>query len=102
MRPVTEVAFFAVDVGWQPMPRHKVQSPAVHVEELRVLWARNVSAIQPDYVVILIFNPDSALKHPLAGAAFRLHVKHHATHFAQELAADIFEVVVAAVKILPV
>ncbi len=52
-----EVAFFAVNVGGNPVARNQVQAPAIHVEEERILRRRSVGAIQADNVVVLDLPP---------------------------------------------
>ena len=72
------------------------------MEKFRIPRAWNICPVEPDNVEILVFRPDAPFKHSLAGATLRFDVKNYATHFAQEFAANVFKVVMRAVKILPI
>src|SRR5207253_7105997 len=54
-----EVAFFAVNIGRDPISRHQIQAPAIHVEEKRIPPRATVRSIQTHNVKILILNPDA-------------------------------------------
>src|SRR5208337_2809740 len=97
--PSAEVAFFTVDIGWHPVTRNQVQPPAIHVKEERILRRRNVSSVQPDDVVILIFHPHSAHESSFTGILLGSHIEHEAANIAEKFAVDVMKVIVLAVKI---
>src|SRR5260370_18454639 len=60
--------------------------------------ASAVGAIEPDYVVILIFHPDTAQEAAFPALFLRRDVKHQAADFAKEFAAHVIELVVLFVE----
>ena len=72
------------------------------MKEVRVLRARCVCAVQADDVEVLIFDPDTAEEAPFAGIFLWRDIEHEAADVAQELAADVFEIVVLTVEVVAV
>ena len=97
--PSAEVAFFAVDVGGNPVSRNQIQAPAIHMEEERIPRRRSIRSVQAHNVVILILDPDPAQESSLAGILLRSDVEHEAAHIAEKFAANVVELVVIAVKV---
>ena len=59
-----------------------------------------ISSVETNDVVVLVFDPDAPFEEAIAGVFFRRNVEHHAANVAQKLAVHVAEVVVGAVEIL--
>ena len=89
-----EVAFFAVNVSRHPVAGNQVEAPAIHVEEVGIARGRIISAVEPDNVIFLIFNPEAAEEAPSAGVLLGCDVEHQAAHVAEKFAANVVKLVV--------
>src|SRR5271168_5167553 len=98
-----EVAFFAVNVGGNPVTGNQVQTPAIHVEEVGIPRRRSIGSVEPDDVEVLVFDPDTTEEAAsLAGALGVLlgcDVKYETTDVAEKFAADVMKLIVRAVKV---
>ena len=95
---VVQISFLAVHERRHPLARLHIGAPAVEVEVPAGVPAATVSAVKSNNVVVLIFDPDAAKEPALAGLILRRHVEHQATHFAEEFAAHVIELVVLLVE----
>ena len=92
---------FYIDADRQPEARLEIFAPAVEVEvagAVVVLVATGVGAVEADDVPALVFNPDTAGKAAAAGSRLGVHVEYQRAHCAQEVAADIAEVIMLLVE----
>ena len=95
---IVQVLFLAVDEGWQPDARLNIGAPAVEMEVPAGMAAATVSAVEADHVEVLILDPDTAQKAPLAGFWQRSNVEHQAAYFTQEFAPHIVKFVMLLVE----
>ncbi len=72
------------------------------MEEERVARPRRVRAVEPNDVVVLVFDPNAAQEAAVARALLGGHVEHQAAHVAQEFAAHVAEVIVLAIEVVAI
>ena len=102
LRASAEVAFFAVNVGRDPITRDQVQPPTIHVEEVGVPRSGSIRPVKPNDVEVLVLHPDPAQEAAPARILFGRHVENQATHIAKEFTVNVVEFVVLPVKVRPV
>ena len=95
---VVHVAFLAVNERRQPHTGLHVGAPTVKVEVPAGMPAATVSAIEPNDVVVLIFDPDAPQEAALAGLFHRRNVENQAAHFTKKLAPHVIELIVVLVE----
>src|SRR5712692_11094072 len=95
---VSEVAFFAVDEGREPLVLSGIHAPTVEIEVVARQGRAAVGAVETHDVVILILHPDAPDESSFARLRQWIDVTDQTTNLTQKLAPEIFELVMLAVE----
>src|SRR5713226_6277682 len=95
---ISHAAFFAVDVGREPLVLSGIHAPAIEIEVVARQGRAAVSAVETHDVVILILHPDAADETSFAGLRQWIDVKDQTTNLTQKLAPEILDLVMLAVE----
>src|SRR5258705_13157393 len=99
---VVQIFLFTINEGRQPQAWLRIRAPAVEVEIPAGVSSSSVGAVETHNVEILIFHPNASEESAFARFRFRSDVENQATHFAQEFAAHVIELIVLPVEAIRV
>src|SRR5579863_2667307 len=96
--PLTR-GFFAIDIGRQPDSWLRVHAPTVKMKIGVVVRLVGISAVEPNDVEVMVFNPNASCERSLGRFLSGLHVNHNTSHLSQELLSHKREVVIVLLEV---